>query len=93
MHFDPTINLSDLIKSTILFVLVVLAWNNLRWRINNLEVWRKEHMVYSVAQDAAVKSIDKLVNRLDTIFGDRRHVFTRSEHPDPYSGEERRARK
>lgn len=92
MHFDPTISFGDLLKSTILFVLAVLAWSNLRWRINNLEVWRKEHMVDADSRDAIIKSIEKLVNRLDAIFGDRRR-FIRSEHPDPYSGEERRARK
>lgn len=92
MHFDPTISFGDLLKSTILFVLAVLAWSNLRWRINNLEVWRKEHMVDADSRDAIIKSIERLVNRLDAIFGDRRR-FIRSEHPDPYSGEERRGRK
>jgi len=89
MHFDPTINIGDIIKSTLLFILAVLAWNNLRWRVNNLEVWRKEHMVDADSRDEIIKSIEKLVQRLDNLFGDRR-AFVRSEHPGPYGGEERR---
>jgi len=89
MHLDWTISIGDIIKSTSLFVLAVLAWSNLRWRVNNLEIWRKEHMIDSDSRDEIIKSIEKLVGRLDTLLNDRR-TFIRSEHPSPYGGEERR---
>lgn len=92
MHFDWTLSIGDIIKSTMLFVLAILAWNNLRWRVNNLEVWRKEHMVDADSRDAIIRSIGTLVQRIDALISDRR-AFIRSEHADPYRGEERRARK
>ena len=71
MHLDWTISIGDIIKSTSLFVLAVLAWSNLRWRVNNLEIWRKEHMIDSDARDALMRNSEMMLQYLKTLVDER----------------------
>ncbi len=61
MKFDWTVNLGNLIASVTFLVLAAAAWTDLRWRVQNLETWRKEHMIDSDSRDAIISRMDKIL--------------------------------
>jgi len=103
VKFDWTINVGTLISALLFLTTSVIAWTNLRWRVTNLETgevanrekW-KEHMLDSDSRDQIISRIDKLLQKVETIIEERsggRRTYMRTEHPEPYLGEERRGRK
>jgi hypothetical protein len=65
MHFDTTINLGNLIVAGSFIFMAIIAWRDLTWRIKNLEVWRREHMIDSDARDQIISRLDKIVAFID----------------------------
>lgn len=68
MHFDPTINLGNVITAGTFLILGVIAWRDLRWRVSNLEVWRLENIEMWKAHVTDDKGRDAVINRLDKNF-------------------------
>lgn len=64
MHFDWTVSLGNLIAALTFTVLAGMAWNDLRWRIQNLEIWRKEHQIDSDGRDEIIRKMDKILYHL-----------------------------
>jgi hypothetical protein len=44
MHFDPSINLGNLITIGAGLIAAVFAWRDMDWRVRNLETWRREQI-------------------------------------------------
>lgn len=61
MHFDWTISLGNVVSAGTFVVLAVTAWRDLRWRVTNLEVWRKEHQIDSDSRDAIISRMDRIL--------------------------------
>ena len=50
MHWDPTINIGNLITIALALIAIVFAWRDMDWRIKNLETWRREQIAWLVAR-------------------------------------------
>jgi hypothetical protein len=60
-HFDYTISIGNLITAFAFILCAVLAWRDMNWRVKNLEVWRKEHMVDADSRDQIITRMDKIL--------------------------------
>ena len=86
MHFESTVTLGNLITLFTAFFAIWKFWaaqvaykRDLDWRVTNLEVWRKEHIVDAESRDNIIRKMDKILYHL-----------TRDD--EPYNGEERRGK-
>lgn len=61
MHFDNTINIGNVVSAITFLILAGVAWTDLRWRIRNLESWRKEHQAEADKRDATISNVDKIL--------------------------------
>ena len=68
MHFDATISLGNILAFIGFVIMAIGALRayskseaDLKWRISNLETWRKEHMVDAHARDTLIRRLDKLL--------------------------------
>ena len=50
LHWDPTINIGNLITIALALIAIVFAWRDMDWRIRNLETWRREQIAGLVAR-------------------------------------------
>lgn len=72
LHFDSTITLGNVLTIVLLVVAVMKFWaaqtaarRDLEWRIDKLEVWRREHMVDADARDKLLTRLDKMCDHLE----------------------------
>ena len=85
IHWDGTITLGNVI-TFFLFALALInflraqsaakeaqleAKKDLEWRIANLEVWRKEHMIDSDARDLLLRKLDGATELLEYLVKER----------------------
>lgn len=80
MRFDWTVNLGNIIAGLTFLACAGAAWTDLRWRITNLETWRKEHMVDADSRDEIIKKMDRVLY----------HLSKGTEGTIEWNGEERR---
>jgi hypothetical protein len=64
VRFDTTISLGNLISAVSFLILAVFAWRDMSWRIKNLEVWRKEHMLDSDGRDKLLQKMNKVLDHV-----------------------------
>jgi hypothetical protein len=86
IHWDGTVSLGSLLTLLLVGIAVAKLWSSqnaakeaqaefkkdLQWRISNLEVWRKEHMIDSDARDVLLKKLDSVSQLLDYLVKERR---------------------
>lgn len=72
INFDWTVTVGNVISSALFLFLSIVAWRDLTWRISNLEIWRKEHMIDADSRDLIIKRMDELLVELRTILRGRR---------------------
>ena len=60
-HLDPTITLGNIFSVIAFTVMAIIAWRDMNWRVKNLEVWRREHMLDADARDRLLQNIDKIL--------------------------------
>lgn len=65
MHFDTTISIGNIIMSGSFLIAAVLCWRDMDWRVKNLEIWRKEHMVDADSRDKIIEKLDRILDRID----------------------------
>lgn len=61
MHFDWNVSVGNVFTATTFLIMTVIAWRDLNWRIKNLEIWRKEHMVDADSRDQIIQRMDKIL--------------------------------
>ena len=71
VHFDGTVTLGSILSATCFLFLAAVAWRDLNWRIKNLEIWRKEHMIDSDARDALMRNSEMMLQYLKTLVDER----------------------
>jgi hypothetical protein len=64
MHFDPTINLGNILSGVTFLALAMFTWRDLTWRIKNLETWRKEHQIDANARDELIGNMKEILNHV-----------------------------
>lgn len=64
IQFDTTISLGNVITTGSVLLLAAFTWRDLTWRIKNLEVWRREHMIDSDARDVLIADMKTIVNHV-----------------------------
>lgn len=64
MHFDTSISLGNLLSAIGFLTLALFAWRDMNWRVKNLEVWRKEHILDEEARDQLIKKMDRVLDHL-----------------------------
>lgn len=67
VHYDGTVTLGNLISAITFLSLAAVAWSDLRWRISNLEIWRKEHMIDADARDKLMRNSELMLGHLKTL--------------------------
>lgn len=72
INFDWTVTFGNMISTVAFLFLAIIAWRDLTWRISNLEIWRKEHMIDADSRDLIIKRMDELLVELRTILRGRR---------------------
>lgn len=77
-HFDWTISLGSILSMGAFLVMALFAWRDLTWRIQNLEVWRKEHQIDSDSRDDIIRKMDLV---LDHVRWQTDHMLGRREAP------------
>jgi hypothetical protein len=87
VHFDWTITLGNLLSIIGLFLTAIGAWTaailakrDLEWRITNLEVWRKEHMIDADSRDSLIETQQKTMQAIEKLL---EHVKTLVEERGP----------
>jgi hypothetical protein len=71
IHFSGEITLGSILSSITFVAMTIVAYKDLQWRVRNLEVWRKEHMLDADARDNLLKSLSEIAVKLNTLI-DRR---------------------
>ena len=64
MHFDWTVSFGNLISCFAFIIMAVFAWRDMDWRVRNLELWRREHMIDAQCRDALLRDIGKTLDHV-----------------------------
>lgn len=73
-HFDNTVTLGNLISGVCFLFLGGMAWADLRWRVSNLETWRKEHILDAESRDQLISSIAEIAKKLEWLESERQRI-------------------
>lgn len=66
-HFDLTIDLGNILTILTFLIVAVLAWNNLSWRIKQIEDWRQTHEHSTIQALANITMLREAVVKLTTL--------------------------
>lgn len=64
MHFDWTVSFGNIVSCVAFIIMALFWWRDMDWRVRNLEVWRKEHMVDEDARDELIRKMDKTLDHV-----------------------------
>lgn len=67
VHFSGEITLGSILSSITFIALTIVAYKDLQWRVHNLEVWRREHMMDADARDNLLRSLSEIATKLNTL--------------------------
>jgi hypothetical protein len=67
IRYDGTVTLGNIVSAITFLCLAAIAWTDLRWRIRNLEVWRKEHMMDADSRDHLLRNSEMMLQHLKTL--------------------------
>lgn len=88
LHFDWTITLGNCLTMVFFAFATIKFWSaqvesrkDIEWRIANLEVWRREHMIDSDARDELLKKLDRVCDHLEWLVKDRERENRGKRHP------------
>jgi hypothetical protein len=74
IHFEATISLGNVLTFLAFALAAIKFWSaqieykkDMEWRVNNLEIWRKEHMFDADARDQILSNSNKVLERLEWV--------------------------
>lgn len=68
LHFDWTISIGNILMAGSFLIAAIMAWNDLRWRVSNLETWQRLHTKEDEKRDELIARIDKLISQFEALY-------------------------
>lgn len=64
LRFDGTISIGSVFMGLSFLLMAAMTWRDMDWRVKNLEIWRKEHMVDADSRNEIMQKLDTVLNHV-----------------------------